>query len=75
MKQIFVILTMSLFAVNVSAHSGGTDSNGCHENTSTGEYHCHNDDSLSKHNEGCGSSFSAVLIIPLLMSARRNDTR
>ncbi|KKW90614.1 YHYH domain-containing protein [Sphingobium chungbukense] len=24
------------------AHSGGTDSNGCHTNHSTGEYHCHN---------------------------------
>lgn len=23
-------------------HSGGTDSNGCHTNHSTGEYHCHN---------------------------------
>lgn len=25
-----------------TAHSGGTDSNGCHTNHSTGEYHCHN---------------------------------
>ncbi|MFK4794661.1 YHYH domain-containing protein [Sphingobium sp. ZW T5_29] len=24
------------------AHSGGTDSNGCHTNHSTGDYHCHN---------------------------------
>ncbi|MGQ9940854.1 YHYH domain-containing protein, partial [Pseudomonas aeruginosa] len=23
------------------AHSGGTDSKGCHTNHSTGEYHCH----------------------------------
>lgn len=23
------------------AHSGGTDSNGCHKNHKTGEYHCH----------------------------------
>ncbi|UDL90278.1 YHYH domain-containing protein [Mesorhizobium sp. PAMC28654] len=23
------------------AHSGGTDANGCHHNTKTGEYHCH----------------------------------
>ncbi|WP_025552328.1 YHYH domain-containing protein [Sphingobium fuliginis] len=25
-----------------AGHSGGTDSNGCHTNHSTGEYHCHN---------------------------------
>ncbi|WP_419693570.1 YHYH domain-containing protein [Mesorhizobium muleiense] len=23
------------------AHSGGTDSNGCHKNHKTGDYHCH----------------------------------
>lgn len=25
----------------VTAHGGGTDSNGCHYNRKTGEYHCH----------------------------------
>lgn len=25
-----------------TAHSGGTDANGCHTNHATGEYHCHN---------------------------------
>ncbi|MEC6882188.1 MULTISPECIES: YHYH domain-containing protein [Photobacterium] len=24
-----------------NAHSGGTDSNGCHTNHKTGVYHCH----------------------------------
>jgi hypothetical protein len=24
------------------SHSGGTDSNGCHTNHQTGDYHCHN---------------------------------
>ena len=23
-------------------HSGGTDSSGCHTNSKTGDYHCHN---------------------------------
>ena len=23
-------------------HSGGTDSRGCHTNSKTGDYHCHN---------------------------------
>lgn len=34
-------LTMMAFAVGAYAHSGGTDSNGCHKNHKTGEYHCH----------------------------------
>ncbi|AZO55668.1 YHYH domain-containing protein [Mesorhizobium sp. M8A.F.Ca.ET.057.01.1.1] len=29
------------FANNASAHSGGTDANGCHMNHKTGVYHCH----------------------------------
>lgn len=27
---------------NLYAHSGGTDSSGCHTNHSNGSYHCHN---------------------------------
>jgi hypothetical protein len=34
-------LTMMAFAVGAYAYSGGTDSNGCHKNHKTGEYHCH----------------------------------
>ncbi|WP_352596101.1 YHYH domain-containing protein [Mesorhizobium sp. M0091] len=34
------VLTMAL-VTNAYAHSGGTDSNGCHTNHKTGEYHCH----------------------------------
>lgn len=33
------LMTVAGFAVG---HSGGTDSNGCHTNHKTGEYHCHN---------------------------------
>ncbi|MGO8107669.1 YHYH domain-containing protein [Rhizobium leguminosarum] len=45
MKIVFTILmTWSVFAVSGSgafAHGGGTDSNGCHTNHKTGDYHCH----------------------------------
>ena len=30
-----------LVAATLSAHSGRTDSNGCHTNRKTGDYHCH----------------------------------
>jgi hypothetical protein len=40
MKALIAIIlaTASAFAF---AHSGGTDSSGCHNNTKTGGYHCH----------------------------------
>lgn len=37
-----LIALMLAFAASLAfAHSGGTDSNGCHTQTSTGTYHCH----------------------------------
>jgi len=35
-------LISALSAQPVFSHSGGTDSNGCHTNRKTGQYHCHN---------------------------------
>ncbi|PBB57957.1 MULTISPECIES: YHYH domain-containing protein [Mesorhizobium] len=37
----FAALTLTAFALGAHAHSGGTDSNGCHKNHQTGDYHCH----------------------------------
>lgn len=38
-----VVLALALFVASAAsmAHSGGTDSNGCHYNHRTGVYHCH----------------------------------
>ncbi len=46
MKKIFLILTIS---ISLFAHGGRTDSNGGHNNKSTGEYHYH-DGGYSKPN-------------------------
>lgn len=40
-KYLFLVLVGCGFASIAFAHSGGTDSNGCHKDHSTGEYHCH----------------------------------
>lgn len=39
-----IILLLAVFTVTSSltfAHRGRTDSEGCHTNRKTGEYHCH----------------------------------
>ncbi len=43
MKKVISILFVAVcaFSSTAFAHSGGTDSNGCHNNTKTGGYHCH----------------------------------
>ncbi|MEG0482800.1 YHYH domain-containing protein [Acinetobacter piscicola] len=36
------MVCLVIFAsTNINAHSGGTDSEGCHKNSKTGERHCH----------------------------------
>jgi hypothetical protein len=44
MKKISAVIIAALIAVTSAsafAHSGGTDSKGCHRNHKTGDYHCH----------------------------------
>lgn len=43
MKRITAALlaALALSATVACAHSGGTDSSGCHYNHKTGVYHCH----------------------------------
>jgi len=38
---IAIATVIALFSDAAIAHSGGTDSKGCHAKHSTGEYHCH----------------------------------
>ncbi|MGX9117069.1 YHYH domain-containing protein [Mesorhizobium sp. BHbsci] len=45
-KMKYLILVLSVLfgaygAVPALSHGGGTDSNGCHMNHKTGDYHCH----------------------------------
>lgn len=43
MKAVVLLTSLALACVPVVvlAHSGGTDSNGCHTNRKTGDHHCH----------------------------------
>lgn len=41
MKKILAIIVVAAFTSVAFAHSGGTDSKGCHTNHKTGDYHCH----------------------------------
>ena len=39
-KVVFILLGLGFIAA-LFAHSGGTNSAGCHTDHRTGEYHCH----------------------------------
>ena len=42
-----LIAALTLIATGAEAHSGRTNSSGCHNNRKTGSYHCHNSGSSS----------------------------
>ena len=37
-----VVIVLAWYTIPALAHSGGTNSDGCHHNHKTGGYHCHN---------------------------------
>lgn len=39
--KLFCALASLLICGSATAHSGGTDAQGCHTNRKTGDYHCH----------------------------------
>jgi len=41
MKKVLAVILIATFASTVFAHSGGTDSSGCHTHHKTGDRHCH----------------------------------
>lgn len=41
MKKIMIALLVSLVSTTANAHGGGLNSQGCHNKTSDGTYHCH----------------------------------
>lgn len=40
-KATFLALILIVASGEISAHGGGLDSKGCHNNRKTGDYHCH----------------------------------
>ena len=54
MRAILIALLMTL-AAQASAHSGGLNKQGCHNNRSAGDYHCHKgSNSQSKSSKSAG---------------------
>jgi len=45
MSKIFsillIVVSLTSYSTNVNSHSGRTNQEGCHVNTYTGKYHCH----------------------------------
>ncbi len=39
--KVLAAIALCVASLSAIAHSGGTDSNGCHTNSKTGYYHCH----------------------------------
>lgn len=49
MKSFCIMLVVLSVSLNIYAHSGKTDSYGCHKVKATGAYHCHKGKYDGKH--------------------------
>ncbi len=50
MKFFITLISIFFYTSNVFSHSGGLNKKGCHNNRSTGDYHCHRGSSSKKSN-------------------------
>ena len=41
MKRLMIMLSLLIFSLAATAHPGGTDASGCHNNRKTNQFHCH----------------------------------
>ena len=49
MIRFFIIIILTIISFNVYSHGGGLNKQGCHNNRSTGDYHCHKGLSAKKN--------------------------
>ena len=55
MIRLLIILILSGISLNAYSHGGGLNKQGCHNNRSTGDYHCHRGSSSKKQNKSLKS--------------------
>ncbi len=46
-------IALTFTSPSANSHSGGTNANGCHTNSRTGDYHCHTPKSNSSYETYC----------------------
>jgi len=64
----FLVIIITILIPQVSfSHSGGTDSNGCHTDSSTGTRHCHNSSNSSESSDS-GGSVELIILAVILVS-------
>jgi len=61
-----VVVFILLFTNNIYAHSGGTNSDGCHNDNINGGYHCHNSKSSNSSSNSNSDSGSNILCAALV---------
>ena len=60
MQRLIAVVCLSLFCGVASSHSGGLNSQGCHTNRKTGEYHCHREPTRAANGPAVKKSRSGI---------------
>lgn len=70
---ILALALAPLMPQQVLAHGGGLDSAGCHNETATGGYHCHNDDEEDVDWSAVGGAVGILVVLWLLSDLWTDD--
>lgn len=67
LKMIIFALAMIATPILAYSHSGGTDAQGCHTNSTTGDSHCHSDQARTTPWE-FGDYITAIMVILVILT-------
>jgi hypothetical protein len=61
-----ILFSLVLITNSIFAHSGGTNSDGCHNDYSNNTYHCHNSGSDSGESDSAGGAIIGLVIVAIV---------
>ena len=61
------------FNTTIYAHSGNTNSNGCHNDNKNGGYHCHNGGASDSSSDGASIIILAVAVVGIIWYLNTNS--
>ena len=66
---------LTVLSPSVYAHGGGLNNSGCHNETATGGYHCHQEEKANSTQLVVAGVLLLVVLVPMLMKKSESPTR
>lgn len=71
--SVMVVLMLALPLQQAFAHGGGLDRYGCHRETATGGYHCHDDEDDDQDWEAAALILGGLIVLVIILAQINED--